>query len=248
MSREAAFLGIPSRFNNSFQIYPPTVKQVVENPGYFVHVSLLTQTQGDIEDQFEKLGQTDNFLTPLEFLLFQVSSSQEIEKLVRQAFEFFTQEEIVFNLEQKAITVGRMDLNNPFAHILIEANFHDFQNAIRIAVGRQPKTPETPLNPNDDPRVLALKRRFRKAERQKERGEFSKHKGLTLATILGALCLMETGLNPLTVGSISYAAAEQLRLQYQEKESYHMQMRTLTSGFSTSKKVPEYWVKDHSKK
>jgi hypothetical protein len=53
--------------------------------------------------------------------------------------------------------------------ILTEEEYFDFQNAIREVCGNKPlKAPEAP-NPNEDPRITAMKEKARKRDRIKSK-------------------------------------------------------------------------------
>ena len=70
MNKELFFLGEPFPFKKGIKIYPPTVRDVVANPGYGLYVRILTQSQEEIEDEYvEKKIDLKDMLTPLETLL-----------------------------------------------------------------------------------------------------------------------------------------------------------------------------------
>ena len=52
MINEKFFLNLPKDFNGKVKIYPPTVKQVVENEHFSQYRYLLTITQEELEDEF----------------------------------------------------------------------------------------------------------------------------------------------------------------------------------------------------
>ena len=63
------FIGKPLSFGGKFNIYPPTINEVLTNPEYGKYIKLLTITQEDIRDEFGKEGEVQEVPTPFEFLL-----------------------------------------------------------------------------------------------------------------------------------------------------------------------------------
>jgi hypothetical protein len=51
--------------------------------------------------------------------------------------------------------------------ILSEEEYFDFQNTIREVCGVKPLTPSEPFNPNEDPRIRAIKEKAKRRERVK---------------------------------------------------------------------------------
>ena len=94
-----------------------------------------------------------------------------------------------------------------------EEDFFDFQNLVRDSVGDKPIDPP---NPNEDPRIKAMKAKARYRDRIKAKSG----KGLTMLSSLSSLCCMGYNLNPLNIGELSYAAIPILVQVYQEKEKY----------------------------
>lgn len=169
MSKELFFLSAPVQFKPGIKIYPPTVKDVVMNPLFGHFEKLLTYSQEEIEDEFlEAKKELDVYPTPIEFLLNNSYHNEQYRELCLKAFQFFIHEEVSFLYEQKIIVVGNLqevlkDVRSIEDLVLIrEEDFFDFQNLIRVSVGKKPV--EKP-NPNIDPRIAEIKRKSRRAER-----------------------------------------------------------------------------------
>ena len=116
-------------------------------------------------------------------------------------------------------------------------NFFDFQNKIRESLGE--KIIEPP-KPNEDPRIKRIKAKARYRDKIKAK----KGLGLKLSTSLVAICCMNTGLNPLNVGEISYASVHAIARMYQEKEKYDIDIRSLQAGADSKKINPIYWIRN----
>jgi hypothetical protein len=112
------------------------------------------------------------------------------------------------------ILIGKMEdisLIEDFSKFryLSEENFFDFQNVIRASYGAElAEKPIEDENPITKKVKAAARRRKRLVNKSKSK------KGLSLTTILGAICCMGIGLTPLNIGEISYASIDVIMSLY----------------------------------
>lgn len=237
---ERFFLGYPVEFKKLCLIYPPKVKEVINTKNYGVYNHILTLSQEEIEDEFVAHGKDlKELLTPFEFLLNNAYHDKEIEKLTKDAFEFFIHEEVLFLYEQKMIIIGEIkDIKSiDDLRVLRESDFFDFQNIVRESVGG--KSIEAP-RADEDPRIKAIKAKARYRDKIKAK----KGIGLKLSTSLAAICCMNMNLNPLNIGELSYAAVPILMNMYQEKEKYNLDIDSILAGGDSKKIKPQYWIRN----
>lgn len=242
---EAAFIGSPLFFKKGVYIYPPTIRQVVNNKSYSLFERLLTYSQEEIEDYFvEKKKTMDKYPTPLEFLFQNSFYDKEYEQISRQAFEFFLQKPVSFLYQESMILIGGIEgLSSEGIKTLDDLIFitkdeyFDFQNMIRQAVGK--KTVEPP-NPNEHPKIKAMKAKARYRDRIKAK----QGKGISLYTSIVSICCMGIGITPLNIGEMSYAALEPLTSRFQEKEKYQLDIDTLLAGGDSKQINPKYWIRN----
>ena len=244
------FLGLPQSFNGKCWIYPPTVEETLRVENYQKYRHLLTLSQEELEDEYiqqkEKKRIMDSSFdvpTPLEYILINAYHNKEFEQLALLAFQFFINQPVTFLYDKKAILIGdlkeklikRAPLNT---YTLIEENeYFDFQNLVREAIAE--KTVERP-NPKEHPRIKQMKAKARYRDKIKA----EKGMGVTLSTSLAAICCMDTGLNPLNVGKISFVALRALTDTYQLKEKYQLDVDSLLAGADSKKVKPQYWIKN----
>ena len=237
---ERFFLGYPVEFKNLCLIYPPKIKEVINTKNYGVYNHILTLSQEEIEDEFVAHGKDlKELLTPFEFLLNNAYHDKEIEKLTKDAFEFFIHEEVLFLYEQKMIVIGEIkDIKSiDDLRVLHESDFFDFQNIVRESIGG--KSIEAP-RADEDPRIKAIKAKARYRDKIKAK----KGIGLKLSTSLAAICCMNMNLNPLNIGELSYAAVPILMNMYQEKEKYNLDIDSILAGGDSKKIKPQYWIRN----
>lgn len=240
MIRETFFLGYPERFQNICEVYPPKVNDVVGNRKFPLYKRLLTLSQEDIEDEFKK-RELDfaQMLTPFEYLLSNAYSGKEMREVAIEAFELFCHQKVSFLYEQKKVLIGDLSTIQKVEDMkfLDEENFFDFQNLVRESLGEKPIEKS---NPNEHPKIRAMKAKIRERERIKAKSG----NGVSLATTLVSICCMNLGLNPLTLGELSYCAVLILVRQYQEKEKYQLDIDSLLAGADSKKVKPKYWMRD----
>lgn len=244
-----AFLGLPIEFSG-FSIYPPTLRDVVANNRFSIYCELLLATVESFEDQVVKPANDFRFPpdwvapSPFRVLLGIAAESAEGEEIVREALQFFTKEDIIiFDLKRELIVIGDISKKiiegfDTFPKI-DEESYIDFQNVIRMAIGKELYEPP-------DPDMLPQIRRIKAMTRYRER---VKGLGSTPLDLMTVLCCMGIGLTPLNVGEITYAAALYLQERHQLKEKYDIDIRVMTSGFGGEKpKDFQHWSLPPKKK
>ena len=97
-----------------------------------------------------------------------------------------------------------------------------------------------PANPNEDPRIKALKAKARYRDQVKAK----QGKGLNLKTTLTAICCMGLGINPLNIGELSYSAINTLVQFYQNKEEYELNIQSLLAGADSKKVQLKHWMRN----
>ena len=246
MSKELFFLGEPVEFKPGIKVYPPSVRDVVVNKFFGLFVTILTQSQEEIEDIFVKEKKDmGELLTPMEYMLNGCYNNKEYEQLTKMAFEFFLRTKVDFLYDQKLVIIGSLeeilkDINQVGEIVVItEEEFFDFQNLIRMATGH--KEIERPVE-DEDPRVKAIKAKAR--YRDKLKAKQNAKKGLKLFSIMTSICCMGLGLTPLNIGEMSYVAMEAILSQYQLKEKYEVDIDSLLAGADSKKVKPVYWIKN----
>lgn len=231
--------GYPVEFRHLCMVYPPKVHDTFKK-NFFLYSQILTLSQEEIEDEYvEKDLDISNLLTPFEYLLNTAYNDPNLRQFIKDAFYLFTHENITFLYEQKQIVIGDIkDVKTiDELRILKEEDYFDFQNLVREALGK--KRIEPP-NPNEDPRVKAIKAKARYRDKIKAK----KGQGISLQTTLSSICCMGIGITPLNIGELSYAIIPVLVETYQAKEKYNLDTDCLLAGADAKKIKPKYWIRN----
>ena len=231
--------GYPVEFKHLCMVYPPKVCDTFKK-NFFLYSQILTLSQEEIEDEYvEKELDISNLLTPFEYLLNTAYNDTTLRQFIKDAFYLFTHEEVTFLYEQKQIIIGDISTVESIEglRILREEDYFDFQNLVREAIGK--KRIEPP-NPNEDPRVKAIKAKARYRDKIKAK----KGQGISLQTTLSSICCMGIGITPLNIGELSYAIIPVLMETYQAKEKYNLDTDCLLAGADAKKIKPKYWIRN----
>jgi len=250
MINEKVFVSLPLNFEKGVKIYPPTVKEVIQQSYFPVFRKLLMSSQEDIEDDIEERKNKEKDLsvekipTPLEFLLGAVAQDKRIEFLVKEGFKFFIHEDVTFLTKQKIIIIGNLEEKKLKAvkhidelPILNENNFLKFQNLLRESIGEKPQ--EAP-NPNEHPKIKRMKAKARLRDKVK-----AKKGGISFGITLTSICCMGIGITPLNIGEMSYAGVSAIVERYQAKEKYELDIQSMLAGAKDVQ--PKYWIRDLDK-
>ena len=238
MTKPAFFIGEPLFFNKDIKIYPPKVKDVVAGFDYNVFYRLLTMTQDDVNDEVKgKLPDGNTPPTPFEFLMAHCQYIDGYQQLTSAAFDFFCKTTPAFDYGEQLILINNTTLS--------EENFFDFQNFIREACGDKTVEPYAPPDPDEDPRITRIKQLAR--ERDRIKAKQNSKSGISLTTMLTAICCMGIGITPLNIGEMSYAAIGPIMKMSQEKEKYDIDIRSLLAGADSKKIKPKYWIRNSDK-
>ena len=238
------FLGYPSQFQNICKVYPPKIKDILNEKNYPVYKKLLLSSQEDIEDEYTEMElPLENVPTPLGYLFVMCAADARIKQIVLDAFQFFIKEPVTILPDQQMIVVG--DLTETLKsiksveelRILKDENYFSFQQMLRRAIGEKEVEP---YDPNLHPKVKYFKAKARLRDRVKAKSKDA----LTLGSTLAAICCMDLNLNPLNIGELSQAAVSVLIRYYQEKQKYDIDIKSLLAGADSKKVKPQNWIRN----
>ena len=238
------FLGYPNQYENICKVYPPKIKDILNEKNYPVYKKLLLSSQEDIEDEYTEMElPLEDVPTPLGYLFVMSATDTRIKQIILDAFQFFIKEPVTMLPDQQMIVIG--DLTETLKsiksveeiRILKEDNYFKFQQMLRLAIGQKEIEP---YDPNLHPKVKYFKAKARLRDKVKATSKDA----LTLGSTLAAICCMDLNLNPLNIGELSQAAVSVLIRYYQEKQKYDIDIRSLLAGADSKKVKPQNWIRN----
>ena len=109
-----------------------------------------------------ELNQLLDSLTDFQYFLMMTNLDAEINQKAKEAFRFFTHENVIFSLEPAQIIIGPLEEK----HLLLEENFYDFRRILKRMYFIDTDVDEVIIYEDDDPRVKAMKKqRIKNRER-----------------------------------------------------------------------------------
>lgn len=238
------FLGYPNQYENICKVYPPKIKDILNEKNYPVYKKLLLSSQEDIEDEYTEMKlPLEDVPTPLGYLFVMSATDTRIKQIILDAFQFFIKEPVTMLPDQQMIVIG--DLTETLKsiksieelRILKDDNYFKFQQMLRRAIGQKEIEP---YDPNLHPKVKYFKAKARLRDKVKATSKDA----LTLGSTLAAICCMDLNLNPLNIGELSQAAVSVLIRYYQEKQKYDIDIRSLLAGADSKKVKPQNWIRN----
>ena len=238
------FLGYPSQYENICKVYPPKIKDILNEKNYPAYKRLLLSSQEDIEDEYTEMElPLEDAPTPLGYLFVMSATDERIKQIILDAFQFFIKEPVTMLPDQQMIVIG--DLTETLKsiksveelRILKEDNYFKFQQMLRRAIGQKEIEP---YDPNLHPKVKYFKAKARLRDKVKATSKDA----LTLGSTLAAICCMDLNLNPLNIGELSQAAVSVLIRYYQEKQKYDIDIGSLLAGADSKKVKPQNWIRN----
>lgn len=238
-------IGLPEQFQNVCWIYPPKVKDILEDKNYNVYRKIFLSCQEDIIDEYTELGLSlSEVPTPLGYIFTLIKADERLKPTILDGFKFFIHEPVTLVEDKEIVIIG--DLNKELKFIksvddlrlITEDNYFEFQNKLREALGEKAVEP---YNPNENEKIKYFKAKARLRDRVKAKNSKD---ALTLGSTLAAICCMDFGINPLNIGELSQVAITILIRYYQEKKKYEIDISSLLAGADSKKIKPQNWIRN----
>lgn len=241
--------GTPWLFGDICAIYSRTVGDIIDI-GYtkfqqFLGILTANKPMPKI-DEDKELRELLNEITDFQYILMMASSDLEVNTLIKDAFEFFTHEQIIFSLEPAQIVIGPPDEK----HILNEENFYDFQRVLRRMYFLDMDGEEIIINPDDPPQVKRIKMTMRenreKLRRAKAAQMAREGNDLKFSDLLGSITINNCGLNMVNIYDITYYALQDQLKRMGWRDQFDINNRAAMAGAKLKKNELKHWIRSIS--
>lgn len=237
-------LGVPVFIDDICAIYCAKIKEIVEI-GYSKfqqYLSILIATKPSIHEDKE-LSQILNSLSDFQYILMMATIEPEMNVLLKEAFLFFTHENISFSLEPAQIIVGPLEDKR----IIDEEKFHDFQHVLKRMYFIEQEGEEIIINKNDDPRVVAMKKKMlenrEKLRRAKAKKAAREKSDLKFSDLIGSITINNCGLNMENIGNITYYAFHDQLKRMGWRDQFDINNRAALAGAKIKKNQLKHWMR-----
>ena len=237
--------GCPVFIEDVCAIYPATLKQIVElgYDKFQQYLSILTATK-PIEHQTDnELKQLIEQLTDFQFILFMASIDIQMTQGLKDAFRFFTHENVTLTLNPPNIFVGPIEEKR----VLSETQFYDLQRILRRMYFIEIESDEIIIYPDDSPQVKKLKMQMRinreKVRRAKAKKQRQEGSDMKLSDLIGSMTINDCGLNMINIWDLTYYAFHDQLKRMGWRDQFNINQKAALAGAKINKSQLKHWMR-----
>ena len=238
--------GSPVLLDDICAVYSATLGQIVDL-GYSKFQLLLgaitaTKPAPDWNKQ-PQIAKVLSQVTDFQYLLMLTAMDKMSNETLRQAFKFFTHQDVNFSLDPAQIIVGPIEEK----HILTEEKFYDLRRLISRAYFLDVDEEQIIINKDDPPEVVRLKERM-KQNRQKVRKAKAKQAAreksdLKFSDLIGSITINNCGLNMDNIWNITYYAFHDQLRRMGWRDQFDINNRAALAGAKMKKNQLKHWMR-----
>lgn len=240
--------GSPAIYNDICTVKSPFLRDIAAEglDRFYQYLSFMTIRKPTMEN--EEIQKLLSPLSDFEYLLLLTQMDEENYKLIRAAFQFFTDEQVTFITEPASIVFGPLNEKR----ILTKDSFPGFQDMVSLACAmRDPKEDTIQFLDSDTPRVRALKEKMLKGRRDREEAKRRAKKkngesDLELSDLIASLAIGGSGYNMLNVWDMTYYAFQDQLKRMSWREEFDINTRASLAGAKLDKNKLSHWIKTMS--
>ena len=238
--------GTPVLLDDICAIYPVTLKEIVEvgYNNFQQYLGVLTASKpNNKKNEDEELVKLLEELSDFQYLLFISSIDLQTNKILKDAFQFFTHEEIKIILDPAQIVVGPLEEK----HLLTEDKFYEFQSILRRMYFIEIEGEEIIINKDDPPAVRALKMKMRenreKVRRAKAKKAEREKTDLKFSDLIGSITINNCGLNMDNIWNITYYAFHDQLKRMGWRDQFNINNQAAMAGAKLKKSQLKHWMR-----
>lgn len=232
--KEQAFCCVPSRLGKIANVYPLTMREIIEmgTSLYNGRLGLLLLTEVDIVNIVkEKTGEEIPIedVHPLQYLLDSAAIDDTFLLELQTAFSTFLKEDILLLPKIHSVLIGRPEDRR----LINEENFTDFQDILRIQNRKEVKE-APPANESYGQRKMRLLREKVAAVKKKQAAK--KGDGQTLVELMEVATTFG-----IDIDKCSLYAFYSLIRRHQMREKWTQDIQMVCAGADSKKLKTKYW-------
>jgi hypothetical protein len=182
-------------------------------------------------------------LTDFQYLLMMTAVDPEINQTVKDAFRFFTHENIVFSLDPAQIIIGPIEEK----HLLTEEKFYDLQRILKRMYFIEQEGEEIIISKDDPPAVRRLKEQMRrnreKVRKAKAKQAAQEGSDLKFSDLIGSITIDNCGLNMENVWNITYYAFHDQLKRMGWRDQFNINNQAALAGAKLKKNQLKHWMR-----
>ena len=238
--------GSPVFLDDICAIYPAKMGEIVDE-GYsnfqkYLNVLIAEKPVINKSDDSE-LKDLMEQLTDFQYLLMMTAVDPEINQTVKDAFRFFTHENIVFSLDPAQIIIGPIEEK----HLLTEEKFYDLQRILKRMYFIEQEGEEIIISKDDPPAVRRLKEQMRrnreKVRKAKAKQAAQEGSDLKFSDLIGSITIDNCGLNMENVWNITYYAFHDQLKRMGWRDQFNINNQAALAGAKLKKNQLKHWMR-----
>ena len=238
--------GSPVFLDDICAIYPAKMGEIVDEgySNFQKYLSVLIAEKpvinksddGELKDLMEQL-------TDFQYLLMMTAVDPEINQTVKDAFRFFTHENIVFSLDPAQIIIGPIEEK----HLLTEEKFYDLQRILKRMYFIEQEGEEIIISKDDPPAVRRLKEQMRrnreKVRKAKAKQAAQEGSDLKFSDLIGSITIDNCGLSMENVWNITYYAFHDQLKRMGWRDQFNINNQAALAGAKLKKNQLKHWMR-----
>ena len=239
--------GTPVLLDDICAIYPVTLRQIVElgydNFQRYLSILLIEKEVDADKQKDNELAQLLTDLTDFQYLLMFSALDKEVNRVLKEAFNFFTHESITISLDPAQIIIGPIEEK----HLLTEEKFYDFRRILKKMYFIDQDVEEIIINSDDSPSVKKLKMQMRanreKVKRAKAKRAEQEKNDLRFSDLIGSVTINDCGLNINNIWDITYYAFHDQLKRMGWRDQFNINNQAALAGAKLKKSQLKHWMR-----
>ena len=238
--------GSPVLLDDICAIYPRTLGDIVDigYSTFLKYINLFNMEKPSLQEvKDNELSALLNKLDDFQYFLFMVNIDSESNQLAKNAFHFFTHEQVIFSLEQEEIIIGPPQER----HLMVAEDFYNFRKILRRMYFLDVSKDDIVIEEDDDPRVRAIKKKLLERKKKLKKAKTKDNdSNVEFSDLIGSLTLNNCGLNMENIWNITYYAFHDQLKRMGWRDQFNINNQMALAGAKVDKEKLKHWIKSIS--
>ena len=238
--------GSPVFLDDICAIYPRKLGDIVDigYSTFLKYINLFNMEKPSLQEvKDNELSALLNKLDDFQYFLFMVNIDSESNQLAKNAFHFFTHEQVIFSLEQEEIIIGPPQEK----HLMVAEDFYNFRKILRRMYFLDVSKDDIVIEEDDDPRVRAIKKKLLERKKKLKKAKTKDNdSNVEFSDLIGSLTLNNCGLNMENIWNITYYAFHDQLKRMGWRDQFNINNQMALAGAKVDKEKLKHWIKSIS--
>lgn len=238
--------GSPVFLDDICAIYPRKLGDIVDigYSTFLKYINLFNMEKPSLQEvKDNELSALLDKLDDFQYFLFMVNIDSESNQLAKNAFHFFTHEQVIFSLEQEEIIIGPPQER----HLMVAEDFYNFRRILRRMYFLDVSKDDIVIEEDDDPRVRAIKKKLLERRKKLKKAKTKDNdSNVEFSDLIGSLTLNNCGLNMENIWNITYYAFHDQLKRMGWRDQFNINNQMALAGAKVDKEKLKHWIKSIS--